>query len=178
MTNTEQEIQSCQTREPASSLGCSSAAHGRNGCHPSGEAVCIAPARLSQQKVASSPIPTFGEPGKPVLSPMLPGTWVLHAGSGQDWSPALPRAGRWLSLSPSLPSTTGKCPPADPVSPLATHPDARTLEPQASEYSPCGQQSPARGAAIPSPVPENRSIPSKMQKAEKRKGRHSPGSRQ
>lgn len=27
VTNAEQEIQSCQTREPASSLGCSSAAH-------------------------------------------------------------------------------------------------------------------------------------------------------
>lgn len=145
-------------------------------CGGQWEAVLFSPIRLLQEKVTPSPIPTFGEPGKPAPSPTLPGTRVPHAGSRQAWSP---RAGQ-VAFTLSWPTLQGGALIAGPICPLVPHPEARTPESQASEHSPCGQKSLACGAAIPSisPAPQHLSIPSNMQKGEERKGRHSPGSQQ
>lgn len=109
----------------------------------------FSPIRLLQEKVTPSPIPTFGEPGKPAPSPTLPGTRVPHAGSGQAWSP---RAGQ-VAFTLSWPTLQGGALIAGPICPLVPHPEARTPESQASEHSPCGQKSLACGAAIPSTSP-------------------------
>lgn len=87
-------------------------------CGGQWEAVLFSPIRLLQEKVTPSPIPTFGEPGKPAPSSTLPGTRVPHAGSGQAWSP---RAGQ-VAFTLSWPTLQGGAliagPPSVPLSPI------------------------------------------------------------
>lgn len=84
-------------------------------CGGQWEAVLFSPIRLLQEKVTPSPVPTFGEPGKPAPSPTLPGTRVPHAGSRQAWSP---RVGLSLSPAPHCREVPSLQVPSVPLSPI------------------------------------------------------------